>query len=212
VFNPVSYAFGVRSIYESSPVTVGLRNFGPDPATVLLSTGTIEFFPVSGDLVTLPGDGSTVNWVFQLQPVAIGARNFTITITTDSFNTGQSSTSATCTGVDWTPTPTRTSTATLTPTATPTQTPQVQPSSGPVGTPFTIFDPQGRIEATDICVIYPDGAAPEIGTQVSVIIVDGTTVLGTIPVSIAPGSYLLTIRPSASEPAKFADLPFQVDI
>jgi hypothetical protein len=90
--------------------------------------------------------------------------------------------------------------------------PTVAPQSGPVGVRFTITDPQARMAPTDVCLFYPDGAAPEAGTPVTDVVITPNSATGTVPTSLAPGEYLITVRPTLAEPGRFADLPFDVDL
>jgi len=87
----------------------------------------------------------------------------------------------------------------------------VQPTSGPVGAAITIFDPQERIQAADVCLLYPDGGDPQTGTPVENLIVTGNRLSGTIP-AIGPGAYSLTVRASPVEPSRFADVIFTIDL
>jgi len=87
-------------------------------------------------------------------------------------------------------------------------TPYITPTSGDVGTPFTITDPQGRMQPGDECALYLEGTPPDSGTLVRnpVISQDGSTLTGTIP-QIDPGNYYVTVRLPGGDP-RFNDLAF----
>jgi hypothetical protein len=97
------------------------------------------------------------------------------------------------------------------PTPTPIEEAYITPTSGPVGTPFTITDPQGRMESGDECLLYLEGTPPDSGTLVRnpVISQDGSTLTGTIP-QIDPGNYYVTVRLPGGDP-RFPDLTFDVN-
>jgi hypothetical protein len=89
----------------------------------------------------------------------------------------------------------------------------VEPASGPLGTQFTIFDPQGRMQPTDVCVIYPDGETPDNGIVIADAVITPTSVTGTIPqVGVAPlGVQYLRVAESPLGYPRFTDLLFLVE-
>jgi hypothetical protein len=78
----------------------------------------------------------------------------------------------------------------------------VEPASGPVGTQFTIFDPQGRMQPTDVCILYPDGESTDVITP--------TRVTGTIP-AVSLGDHFFRVAESRYSNPRFPDLAFLVE-
>jgi hypothetical protein len=74
--------------------------------------------------------------------------------------------------------------------------PYIEPTSGIVGTSFTIYDPQGRMIFADRIIFSPLGEPPEQGYYVSDALFseDGTTATGTIPSPLFPGTYYITVH------------------
>jgi len=99
----------------------------------------------------------------------------------------------------------------VTPVVEPPSVPFIEPTSGIVGQPFTITDPQGRIFAGDVAVFYEEGTDPGAGTIASNNIVnpDGT-LTGNVP-GISGGDFFVNVRPSAGGDSRFADLSFTVE-
>lgn len=91
--------------------------------------------------------------------------------------------------------------------------PSISPSSGAPGSPFTITDPQGRMEPGDVVMFYLDGTSPAAGflaTNVTINI-DGGTCTGEIPRNCVPQTqYLVSVRAALAQPARFGDLAFLV--
>jgi YVTN family beta-propeller protein len=94
------------------------------------------------------------------------------------------------------------------------QAPSISPVSGPVGTQFVIKVPAGTMQQTDICLFYLSGTNPANGTLVNnaVISSDGSTLTGSVPVALNPGSYFVTVRPNIAGSADFNDVAFQVTL
>jgi len=93
--------------------------------------------------------------------------------------------------------------------------PSIDPTSGGFGATFTITDPQGRIQAGDIAVFYPEGGAPEAGSVADNISVsaDGTTLTGNVPQDAPVGvDAFVSVRGSLTEASRFNDLPFSVTV
>lgn len=87
----------------------------------------------------------------------------------------------------------------------------VSPTSGPVGTTFIVSDPAGRIQAGDQAFFYLPGGNPSTGTPATGVVVAGATTLNaTIPNVPAGVDYLIAVRPNATSPSRFNDLPFTV--
>ncbi len=87
----------------------------------------------------------------------------------------------------------------------------ISPAQGPVGTSFTISDPEARIESGDRAIFYQEGTDPEFGVQADEIAVsaDGMTLSARVP-SAPSAQYFIAVRPSATLPSRFGDLPFFV--
>ncbi len=96
---------------------------------------------------------------------------------------------------------------------------RVVPTQGPVGTPYTITDPQeGRIQQGDVAAFYPEESPiPEfscLSDETSVVSVDGTVLTGHVPgVLILDHGFRIRVVPSAlgcAHDGRFEDLPFFV--
>ena len=95
----------------------------------------------------------------------------------------------------------------------PLEEPSITPTSGTVGTRFTIIDPQGRIEPGDQCFFYPDGTSPMTGIVAENIdIVGNTSISGDVPQSLDPGLHHATVRPTVDADSRFDDLDFLVEL
>lgn len=93
--------------------------------------------------------------------------------------------------------------------------PSMTPTSGSVGTPFTITDPKGRMTHTDRIIFAVAGTGPEAGTWAENVWFspDGTTATGTVPGTLAPGlSYDVTVHEGdpTVNPAPFNAFSFAV--
>ena len=94
-----------------------------------------------------------------------------------------------------------------------TEQPTIDPTSGPVTTPFTITDPQGRMAGASVIVFSPQGQGPEQGTEVTdaSFSANGKTATGTVPPTLASGLHLVTVHPTSKiEPPVFNALEFTV--
>lgn len=103
-------------------------------------------------------------------------------------------------------------TPTPTPTPTPGQ-PYITPTSGGPGSPFTIYDPGGRIMPYDIVVFYPAGTDPALGNLAANVAVsaDGKTLTGYVaPAALIATPHYVAVRPSLTDPSRFNDLAFLV--
>ena len=90
--------------------------------------------------------------------------------------------------------------------------PFIEPSFGPVGTAFEIFDPRARIGSNDIAVFYSSdqGAAPEISVVISAIGTDGKTLKGHVPEGVNTGENSVSVRETLTSESRFHDLIFDV--
>jgi hypothetical protein len=88
----------------------------------------------------------------------------------------------------------------------------ISPSSGFIGTPFTIKVAAGTMQQSDVCLFYLNGTNAALGTPASNVAIssDGSVLTGTVPLSLNPGLYFVTVRASPAGAADFNDLPFQV--
>lgn len=92
--------------------------------------------------------------------------------------------------------------------------PSIDPVSGPIGTSFTITDPEGRIQLGDLAVFYLDGTNPGLGTLADNVSVsaDGTTLTGNVPNTLATGAqYLVGVTPALGSPLRFGPLAFFIE-
>jgi hypothetical protein len=89
--------------------------------------------------------------------------------------------------------------------------PYVLPTSNCSGNPFTITDPQGRIEQGDLAVFYYEGTDPATGSIAGDIVIsgDGTTLTGTVP-ALDSGPHFISVRPTVDSDSRFGDLAFLV--
>ncbi len=79
----------------------------------------------------------------------------------------------------------------------------IDPTSGPIGTAFTITDPDGRFVAGDIVVFTSLGTDPTtngINADNVSVSADGTTVTGNVPVSINLGIFAVTVHDDVANP------------
>jgi hypothetical protein len=73
--------------------------------------------------------------------------------------------------------------------------PFVSPTSGVIGTIFTITDQLGRMSFADVVVFSLEGQAPIDGrVVVATFSEDGTTATGIVPATLAPGGYAVTVH------------------
>ncbi|RDJ32225.1 MAG: hypothetical protein DWQ18_09050 [Crenarchaeota archaeon] len=89
----------------------------------------------------------------------------------------------------------------------------IDPTSGPVGTAFTIIDPEGRIQSGDTAVFFLEGTDPSDGAVADNVSVsaDGTTLTGNVPFGLpADLQYYVHVSGSGAQPERFAHLPFLV--
>src|SRR5262249_13517843 len=89
--------------------------------------------------------------------------------------------------------------------------PSVVPDSGAVGDPFTINDPFNNMLPTDVVLFYLSGTNSTLGTPAgNVDFLSSSVVTGTVPLSLNPGFYFVTVRASPGGANDFNDLPFTV--
>ncbi len=89
----------------------------------------------------------------------------------------------------------------------------ITPDNGPVGTGFTIYDPQGRIQNGDMVIFHEVGELPTDGTDADnkLYSADGKMLNGDVPAGLATATlHHVSVRPSATDPARFSDLEFMV--
>lgn len=98
--------------------------------------------------------------------------------------------------------------------------PFISPRLGPVGSRFTITDPDGRIQPGDLALFYQPFTDPATDGVAAVEVdvgSDGQTLTGRVPLGLVEGSspvdghtYRVSVRPSASGSPRFGDLFFAV--
>ncbi|HUF49872.1 MAG TPA: hypothetical protein VMN60_03505 [Longimicrobiales bacterium] len=92
--------------------------------------------------------------------------------------------------------------------------PSIAPSSGTIGTSFTITDPQGRIMPGDMVFLYIEGGDPVATARVADAITvgaDGTTISAQVPDNVlTEAQHFVSVRPSLIDASRFSDLPFFV--
>lgn len=88
--------------------------------------------------------------------------------------------------------------------------PSIEPLQGPLGTFFTITDPQGRIGTTDIARFYEEGGDPVFQGILAfgIVVQDSMTLTGFVPLTCPGVQNFVTVSPSVNDPARFGDLPF----
>lgn len=94
-----------------------------------------------------------------------------------------------------------------------TEPPSISPTSGSPGTPFTLYDPQGRMATAQLVVFTPFGQSFDNGALVigPVFSADGTTVSGRVPATAEPAPSLVTVHQvSQLDPPLFNGLAYTV--
>ena len=91
--------------------------------------------------------------------------------------------------------------------------PWIVPTSGAPGSAFTIYDPEGRMQAGDVAVFYVEATDPVLGSPAINVVVsaDGTQLTGNVNPGAAPQTpHFVTVRPAIDWPARFNDFAFIV--
>lgn len=90
--------------------------------------------------------------------------------------------------------------------------PMVTPASGAAGTPFTIYDPLGRIQVGSVAMFHMLGQDPATGINAEgIVVVDRWTLTGIAPGGCLGGRYLISVQSNIVAPPYFEDLVFDVD-
>lgn len=89
--------------------------------------------------------------------------------------------------------------------------PVIEPTAGPLGTQFTITDPQGRIQQGSLALFYTLGQDPADGANAENIeILDPNTLRGIVPQTLQRVEHLVAVRPSRTSASYFDDVLFMV--
>jgi len=87
--------------------------------------------------------------------------------------------------------------------------PHIDPTSGWIGSTFTITDPQGRMQQGDIVIFYRNGSPGGVLAANVSVSADGTRITGDVPGDAASGPNWVAVRPPG-DASRFNDLPFDV--
>jgi len=82
--------------------------------------------------------------------------------------------------------------------------PYIEPTEGPPGTAFTIYDPQGRIQPGSYVLFYTLGQDPADGANAEDIeILDSWTIAGKVPPNLSFVEHHIAVRPTRTDPSYF---------